>query len=140
MSAFDSLTPLNWTGNHVRAEQATYQFCYRRRPTGGGELVLTKFEVGPDDQNVVAFDNHVTAVDERLRTGRLRNHTLIEQVNYLLWVFPVYAREDIYADENIAMKSDNLIAMSGKELIQVNGADAAIVTFHADFHRVPNKT
>jgi hypothetical protein len=38
------------------------------------------------------------------------------------------------------MKRDDLIAMSGKELIQVNGTDAAIVTFHADFHRVPNKT
>jgi len=38
------------------------------------------------------------------------------------------------------MKSDNLIAMSGKELIQVNGTDAAIVTFHGNFHRVPNKT
>ncbi len=38
------------------------------------------------------------------------------------------------------MKSDNLIAMSGKELIQVNGTDAAIVTFHGNFHHVPNKT
>lgn len=38
------------------------------------------------------------------------------------------------------MKSDILIAMSGKELIQVNGTDAAIVTFHGNFHDVPDKT
>jgi hypothetical protein len=136
----DSVTPLNWTGNHLSVERNTYQLCYRRRPAGGGELVLTKFEFGGNNLDVVSFDNHVTAVDEGRRTARLRNHVLIEQGHNLLWVLPAYAREDIYADENIAMKSDDLIAMSGKELIQVNGTDAAIVTFHADFHRVPNKT
>jgi len=102
--------------------------------------VLTEFELSNSNLTVVAFDNHVTAVDVRLRTSRLRNHALIKQGHDLLWVFPFYAREDNYADENIAMKSDNLIAMSGKELIQVNGTDAAIVTFHGNFHHVPNKT
>lgn len=140
MDNFDSLTPLDSMGNHLRGERATYQFCYRRRPTGGGELVLTKFEVSGNNLSIVAFDNHVTAFDERLRTGRLRNHALVEQGHSLFWVFPVYAREDIYADENIAVKSDDLIAMSGRELIQVNGTDAAIVTFHADFHRLPSQT
>jgi hypothetical protein len=136
----DSVTPLNWTGKQLRGEPITYQLCYRHRPEGGGDLVLTKFELGSSNLTVVAFDNHVIAVDERLRTSRLRNHALVEQGHDLLWVFPFYAREDIYADENIAMKSDNLIAMSGKELIQVNGTDTAIVTFHGNFHRVPNKT
>src|ERR1700691_3068996 len=136
----DSVTPLNWTGNHLRVERNTYQLCYRRRAESGGELVLTKFESGGNNLDVISFDNHVTAVDEGRRTARLRNHVLVEQGHNLLWVYPVYGREDIYADENIAMKSDNLIAMSGKELIQVNGTDAAIVTFHADFHRVPNQT
>jgi hypothetical protein len=136
----DSVTPLNWTGNHARIEPNTYQLCYRRRPESGGELLLTKFEAGGNNFDVISFDNHVTAVDEGRRTARLRNHVLLEHGHNLLWVYPVYGREDIYADENIAMKSDNLISMSGKELIQVNGADAAIVTFHADFHRVPDKT
>lgn len=136
----DSVTPLNWTGKHVSVERNTYQLCYRRRPAGGGELVLTKFEFGGSNLDVVSFDNHVTAVDEGRRTARLRNHVLAEQGHNLMWVFPAYAREDIYADEDIAMKSDDLIAMSGKELIQVNGTDAVLVTFHADFHRVPNKT
>jgi hypothetical protein len=136
----DSVTPLNWTGKQLRGEPITYQLCYRHRPEDGGDLVLTKFELGSSNLTVVAFDNHVIAVDERLRTSRLRNHALVEQGHDLLWVFPFYAREDIYADENIAMKSDNLIAMSGKELIQVNGTDTAIVTFHGNFHRVPNKT
>lgn len=136
----DSVTPLNWTGNHLQVERTTYQLCYTRRTPSGGELVLTKFESGGNNLDVVSFDNHVTAVDEGRRTARLRNHVLVEQGHNLLWMLPAYAREDIYADENIAMKSDDLIAMSGKELIQVNGTDAAIVTFHADFHRVPNKT
>lgn len=136
----DSVTPLNWTGNHARVERNTYQLCYRRRAASGGELMLTKFKSSGDNLDVVSFDNHVTAVDEGRRTARLRNHVLVEQGINLLWVFPFYGREDIYADEDIAMKSDNLIAMSGKELIQVNGTDAAIVTFHADFHRVPDKT
>lgn len=136
----DSVTPLNWSGNHLRVERNTYQLCYRRRPESGGELLLTKFEAGGNNLDVISFDNHVTAVDEGHRTARLRNHVLVEQGHNLLWVYPVYGREDIYADEDIAMKSDNLIVMSGKELIQVNGTDAAIVTFHADFHRVPDKT
>jgi hypothetical protein len=140
IDAPDSATPLDSTGKHLRGAPATYQFCYRPRPTRGGELVLTRFDLGSNYTTVVAFDNHVTAFDARLRTGRLRNHALVEQGISLLWLFPVYGREDIYADENIAMKSDNLIAMSGKELIQVNGTDAVIVTFHADFHRVPGQT
>jgi hypothetical protein len=136
----DSVTPLDSKGNHVRGESTTYQLCYRRRPEGGGDLVLTRFESGGNNLTVVAFDNHVIAVDQGRHTARLRNHVLIEHGINLLWVFPMYGREDIYADEDIAMKGDNLIAMSGKELIQVNGTDTAIVTFHADFHRVPNKT
>ncbi|MGA9725850.1 MAG: hypothetical protein WBQ86_25580 [Candidatus Binatus sp.] len=136
----DSVTPLNRTGNHLHVERNTYQLCYRRRPASGGELVLTKFEFGGNNLDVISFENHVTAVDEGRRTARLRNHVLTEQGHNLLWVLPAYAREDIYADEDIAMKSDDLIAMSGKELIQVNGTDSAIVTFHGDFHRVPDKT
>jgi hypothetical protein len=139
IDSFDSITPLNWTGNHLYSERATYELCYRHRPAGGGELVLTRFEYGGNNLNVLTFDNHVTAVDQKHDTGRLRNHALVEQVNYLLWVLPTYTREDIYADENIALKSDNLIVMSGKELVQLNGTDAAIVTFHADFHRVPSQ-
>jgi hypothetical protein len=136
----DSITPLDSTGNHVRGESTTYQLCYRRRPEGGGGLVLARFDFGRHNMNVVTFDNHVIEVDQGRHTARLRNHVLIEQGINLLWAFPFYGREDIYADEDIAMKSDNLIAMSGKELIQVNGTDTAVVTFHADFHRVPNKT
>jgi hypothetical protein len=136
----DSVTPLDWAGKHLRSEPQTYQLCYRHRPEGGGDLVLTKFEVSGGDLNVVAFDNHVTAVDEKLRTSRLRNHVLVEQGHDLMWLFPVYGREDIYADENIAMKNDNLIEMTGKELIQLNGADTALATFHGTFHRLPNQT
>jgi hypothetical protein len=140
IDAPDSLSPLDWTGNHLHWEPATYQFCYRPLPAGGGDLVLTRFEYGGNNLNVLSFDNHVTAVDHGRHTARLRNHILVEQVNCLLWVLPVYNREDYYADENIALKSDNLIVMSGKELLQVNGTDTAIATFHADFHRVPNQT
>ncbi len=60
----DSVTPLNWTGNHARVEHNTYQLCYRRRPESGGELVLTKFEAGGNNLDVISFDNHVTAVDD----------------------------------------------------------------------------
>ena len=104
--------------------------------------MLTKFEIVGNNLNlkVLSFNNHVVAVDNGRHTDRLRNHAVVEQVGNLMWLQLYAIREDIYADENIAMKGDNLISMSGKELIQVNGADAAIVTFHADFHRVPDKT
>ena len=136
----DSITPLDSSGNHLRAESTSYQLCYRRRPEGGGDLVLTRFEAGGHSLSFVGFDNHVIAVDPGRHTARLRNHVLLEQGINLLWLFPFYGHEDIYADEDITMKNDNLIAMSGKELVQVNGTDTALGTFHADFHRVPNKT
>jgi hypothetical protein len=135
---FDSVTPLNWMGNYIKSVRTTYQMCYRRRPAGGGDLVLNKVELSGQEVKIVSFDNRVTAVDSGRRAGHLRNHAVFDQLGYLLWVFPVHAQHDIYAEEDIAMKNDNLIAMSGKQLIRVNGTDIAIVTFHSDFHRVPD--
>jgi hypothetical protein len=138
IEGFDSVTPLNWMGNYISGVRTTYTMCYRRHPAGGGDLVLAKVELGGKELKILSFDNRVTGVDAGRHTGRLRNHAVLEQVGYLLWVFPVHAQHDIYAEEDIVMKNDNLITMSGKELVRVNGTDVAIVTFHGDFHRVPD--
>lgn len=74
--------------------------------------------------------------------ARLRNHTVAESVSHLLWIFPMHIQQEVIADELLTMKNRDLIFVEGQELVRVNGADIATMTFHTDFHRVdgPNLT
>ncbi|HYL57534.1 MAG TPA: hypothetical protein VEU51_01585 [Candidatus Acidoferrales bacterium] len=139
IDGFDSITPISWVGNLVsKAMKTTYTMCYRRRPQGGGVLSLANVEVGGKQATVVSFENHVTAVNVERRTGHLRNHVVFEQVGHLFFVIPISAQQDIYAEEDVVMQSEDLLAMTGQQLVRLNGKDIATMTFHGDFHRVPD--
>jgi hypothetical protein len=133
---FDSVTPLSFAGHFLgESIRTTYQLCYRRIE-GGGRLDLTKVEIEGKKATITHFDNHVTAVDGERLTGHLRNHAVLESVVYFMWLFPISAQQDIFADEDIEVKSKDVVAMRGKQLVRVNGTDVAEMTFHTDFHRV----
>ncbi len=137
LEGFDSVTPLSFAGHFVgKSLRTTYQFCYRPIE-GGGRLDLTKVEIEGKQATVTRFDNHVTAVDTERLTGHLKNHTVAESVVYVMWLFPVSAQQEIFAEEDIELKNPNVVAMRGKQLVRLNGNDLAEMTFHADFQRVP---
>lgn len=139
IEGFDTITPLNWMGHLIsRGGKITWQMCYRHVQTGGGALTLNKVEIAGKEGTIVSFENHVTAVDAKRLTFHLRNHGVVEQVGYILWLFPVRGQQDIYAEEDIAMKNKDLFAMTGEQLLRLNGQDIARMTYHADFHRVPD--
>jgi hypothetical protein len=133
---FDSVTPLSFAGHFIgEGIRTTYQMCYRPIE-GGGRLDLTKVEIEGKKATITRFDNHVTAVDYERQSAHLRNHAVMESVVYVMWLFPVRAQQDIFADEDVQLKSHDVLAVSGKQLVRVNGVDVAEMTFHADFHRV----
>lgn len=136
LERFDSVTPLSFAGRFVgESIRTTYQFCYRPIE-GGGRLDLTKVEIEGKQATITRFDNHVTAVDSERLSGHLKNHAVMESVVYVMWLFPVSAQQDIFAEQDIELKNPNVVAMRGKQLVRVNGQDIAEMTFHADFHKV----
>ncbi len=137
IEGFDSVTPLSFSGHFVsKGMKVTYQLCYRRTPNGG-HLDLTKIEIEGKPATVTRFDNYVTAVNEKQLTGHLKNHVVLEQKAYVFWIIPVSVQQEIFADEDLTLTREDLIAMRGDQLVKLNGSDIARMTFHADFHKVP---
>lgn len=133
---FDSVTPLSFAGRFIgESLRTTYQFCYRPIE-GGGRLDLTKLEVQGKKATITRFDNHFTAVDTERLKAHLKNHVVAESVVYVMWLFPLSAQQDIFAEQDIELKSHDVVAMRGKQLLRVNGADVAEMSFHGDFNRV----
>jgi len=136
--SFDSVKPLSFAGLFVsRAIPVTYQFCYQPKPAGGAQMDLTKVEIDGKEGTITRFDNHVTAVDNQHLTGSLENHATMVSISELFWVLPVSSRQDIFAQEDLTMKAEDVVLVQGKQLVQINGEDIVDVAFHADFHRVP---
>jgi hypothetical protein len=134
---FDSVTPLSFAGHFVsRAMRITYQMCYQPKP-GGAQLDLTKVEIDGKEGTVTHFDNRATAVDYKRQTASLENHATVVSVGYLFWVFPVSEQQEIFAHEDLALKTNDIVFVQGKQRVQLNGENIAEMTFHADFHRVP---
>ncbi len=119
------------------AANTTYQFCFTPRPDGTGQLDLKKVEVGGDEIIVKRFDNRVTALDPEHYRGSLRNHLIGESIIRLLWIFPLHVQQEIYAEEDLQMKSPDLIAVAGRQLVVIRGKVFAEMSFHTDFHRIP---
>ena len=135
---FDSVTPLSFAGHFVsRAMRITYQMCYQPKPGGGAQLDLTKVEIDGKEGTVTHFDNRATAVDYKRHTASLENHATVVSVGYLFWVFPVSEQQEIFAHEDLALKTNDIVFVQGKQRVQLNGENIAEMTFHADFHRVP---
>jgi hypothetical protein len=134
----DSVTPLSFSGYFVsRGMTVTYQMCAQPKPGGGAQVDLTKVVIQGKEATVTHFYNRVTAHDEKRRTASLENHVTAVSVVRLLWIFPVSVPQDIFAQEDLVMKTDDVVFVQGKQRAQVNGQDIAEMTFHADFHRVP---
>jgi hypothetical protein len=85
---------------------------------------------------VISFDNRFTALDLKNNTARLQNRVVVEITQNFLWLIPMSAKEDILADEEIAVKDPDLIAMKGSQVLMLNGQNFASMSFHGDFRRV----
>jgi hypothetical protein len=137
INGFDTVTPLSFSGHFVSgAMQTTYQFCLRRTSEGGAVMQLTRLEIAGQQATVKRFDSHITSTNPQGPGAHLRNHVVVESTANLFWLFPVSAQQDIFADEDIVLTPQDVIAMQGKQLVRMNGADIAEMTFHGDFHRV----
>jgi hypothetical protein len=138
IDGFDSIQPLSFSGHFVsKALRVVYKFCYRPESNGAYRLDLTKAEIDGKEATITYFENQVTSADVEHRTGHLRNHAIVVQKAYVFLIFPVRVQQDVFAEEDIVLKSHDVIGMTGEQLVQVNGSDIAKITFHADFNRVP---
>src|SRR5260370_1566599 len=115
----------------------TYQRGDQPNPLGGAERDRTKFESNGKEGTVTHLDNRATAVDYKRHTASLENHATVVSVGYLFWVIPVPEQQEIFAHEDLALKTNDIVFVQGKQRVQLNGEDIAEMTFHADFHRVP---
>ncbi len=137
INGFDSVTPLSFAGHFITGSMKTvYQFCLRPVEGGGAVMQLTKLEIEGHQATVKRFDNHITATYPERPGAHLRNHLLIESTAYLFYILPVKSEQDIFAEEDIVMTPQGVIAMQGKQLARMNGQDIAEITFHGDFYRV----
>jgi hypothetical protein len=67
----------------------------------------------------------------------MQNHAVADSKVMLLWIFPMHVTQEIYAEEDLELKSPDLILIRGRQLLVMSGNVIAEMTFHADFHRVP---
>jgi hypothetical protein len=140
LTEFDTAKSYMWTMSdeslRAAAAQTTYQFCFNPRPDGTGQLDLKKVEVQGHEILITRFDNRVTMVDPEQYRGSIRNHVTGEAIVRLLWLFPLHIQNEIYADEDLQMKSPNVILVRGRQLVVMGGSVIGEMTFHTDFHRV----
>lgn len=99
---------------------------------------MKKAQVGGNEVIVTHFDNRVTEVDPEHYRGSLRNHVIGVSILRLLWIIPLHVQQEIYAEEDLQMKSPDLIAVQGRQLVVMSGKVIAEMSFHTDFHRVPS--
>jgi hypothetical protein len=135
---FDSVTPISPSVNasDIKALSTTYDFCFSKRSDGTGKLDLTDVEIGRHKATVTHFDNHIASTGPDLHHASLHNHTTVESVVYVLWIFPIHMTDDIYAEEDLQMLSPDVIYVKGKELLVMGGNMVASTTFHTNFYRV----
>jgi hypothetical protein len=119
------------------AADTTYQLCFSPRPDGTGLLELTKAQVGGNEIVVTRFDNRITGGDPEHYRAHMQNHVVADSKVMLLWIFPVHVTQEIYAEEDLELKSPDLIFIRGRQLVVMSGKVIAEMTFHADFRRVP---
>ncbi len=137
INGFDSVTPLSFDGHFIKGSmQTVYQFCLRRAEEGGAVMQLTKLEIEGRQATVKRFDNHITATYPERPGAHLRNYLVIASTVHLFWLFPVTLEQEIFAEEDIVLTPQDVIAMQGKQLARMGGQDIAEMTFHSDFHRV----
>ena len=134
---FDSLTPIGFLSSMIRGTHVTYRFCYLPNADGANyRLELRKLVIAEKELTPTSFENQVVWTDNRRGTGYLRNHLVVSQRSWFLFI-PINVECEYYAEEIVALDNDpNLAKMRGSELMKLSGRDYARIDFHADFHRV----
>jgi hypothetical protein len=136
---FDSLEPIGFLSSLIRGTHVTYRFCYVPNPDGASyRLELRKLVIGEKELTPTSFENQVVWKDDRDGTGYLRNHLVVSQRSWFLFI-PIEVQTEYYAEEIVALDNSNAINMRGAELVKVNGGDYARIGFHADFRRVSDE-
>jgi hypothetical protein len=122
----------------LKGVRTTYQFCYDKRPDGGGTLELTGVEIEGREAKITHFENHPTSVDVRNKRATMRSRVTMESTFWVL-IIPVHIAQDIYVQEALQLTSRDVIAVQATQWIVVGGNLIGEMTFHADFHRVPGR-
>ncbi len=136
IDGWDSLTPIGFLSSLFRPTQITYRFCYLPNADGRSyRFELRKVAIAAKELTQTAFANQIVWIDDRHRTGYLRNHLTVIQTSWLLFI-PIRVQQDVYAEQIVVLENSNLVRMRGADLVQLNGTDYLRQTFHADFHRV----
>jgi len=137
---FDSLTPIGFLSSLVKGTHATYRFCYLPNPDGASyRLELRKLVIAEKELTPTSFENQVVWKDDRKGMGYLRNHLVVIQHSWFLFI-PMSVQTEYYAEEIVTLDDDpNVLKMRGAELMKLSGSDYARIGFHADFHRVADE-
>jgi hypothetical protein len=133
---FDSLEPIGFLSSMVRGTHVTYRFCYLPNPDGATyRLELRKLVIAEKELTPTSFENQVVWKDDRNGTGYLRNHVVVTQHSWFLFI-PINVQTEYYAEEIVALNNSNGLNMHGAQLMKLSGKDYARIGFHADFQRV----
>ena len=137
---FDSLIPIGFLSSLVKGTHVTYRFCYLPNPDGASyRLELRKLVIAEKELTPTSFENQVVWKDDRKGMGYLRNHLVVIQHSWFLFI-PMSVQTEYYAEEIVTLDNDpNLLKMRGAELMKLSGADYARIGFHADFRRVSDE-
>jgi hypothetical protein len=133
---FDSLEPIGFLSSLVRGAHVTYRFCYLPNPDGATyRLELRKLVIAEKELTPTSFENQVVWKDDRNGTGYLRNHLVVTQHSWFLFI-PISVQTEYYAEEIVALNNSKGLNMRGAQLLKLSGKDYARIGFHADFQRV----
>ncbi len=133
---FDTLEPIGFLSSLVRGTHVTYRFCYLPNPDGATyRLELRKLVIAEKELTPTSFENQVVWKDDRNGTGYLRNHLVVTQHSWFLFI-PISVQTEYYAEEIVGLNNSNGLNMRGAQLMKLSGADYARIGFHADFQRV----
>ena len=86
----------------------TYRFCYLPNPDGTSyRLELRKLVIAEKELTATRFENQVVWTDERQSTGYLRNHLVVTQSSWFLFI-PIILQTEYYAEEIVALGNSNV--------------------------------
>lgn len=108
IGGFDWLTPIGFLSSLIRGTHVTYRFCYLPNPDGTSyRLELRKLVIAEKELTATRFENQVVWTDERQSTGYLRNHLVVTQSSWFLFI-PIILQTEYYAEEIVALGNSNV--------------------------------
>ncbi len=134
--SFVPLIPDRYIASGIAA--TTYELCFTTQPDGTRKLELTDVDIPGHLVRVTSFRNRIISIDTELRRAWMRNHVVAESTFYILF-FPMHSTQDVYAEEQLQIISPDLIKVSGTQTVFIGKERIAEMTFHTDFHHVPDR-